>query len=136
MCIRDRANMGTAVPQEVKDMNVQNFPRLLAVAEIGWTSGKQKDFTAFEQRLQQHYGRLDQLKIDYYRPGGYITGHWHPEILSLACLLYTSMRGKSFSPISFRIFPSGIRRMRFWWNLSDNLSVRNYVQNGGIMRIY
>lgn len=79
-----QANMWTAVPQEVKDMNVQNFPRLLAVAEIGWTSGKQKDFTAFEQRLQQHYGRLDQLKIDYYRPGGYITGHWHPEILSLA----------------------------------------------------
>lgn len=76
-----QANMWTAIPQEVKDMNVQNFPRLLAVAEIGWTSGKQKDFTAFEQRLQQHYGRLDQLKVDYYRPGGYITGRWHPDIL-------------------------------------------------------
>lgn len=78
-----QANMWTAVPQEVKDMNVQNFPRLLALAEIGWTPGEKKNFAEFEQRLQQNYGRLDQLKVDYYRPGGYITGHWHPELLSV-----------------------------------------------------
>lgn len=64
-------------------MNVQNFPRLLALAEIGWTPGEKKNFAEFEQRLQQNYGRLDQLKVDYYRPGGYITGHWHPELLSV-----------------------------------------------------
>lgn len=74
-----QANMWPAVPQEVKDVNVQNFPRLLALAENAWTKPENKNFTAFKERLAYHYPRLDSLRIDYYRDGGYIIGTWTPE---------------------------------------------------------
>ena len=73
-----QANMWPAVPQEVKDINVQNFPRLLALAEIAWADSK-KDFQDFEKRLAPQYNRLDALKIDYYRPGGHIIATWEPK---------------------------------------------------------
>ncbi|MEG1616914.1 MAG: beta-N-acetylhexosaminidase [Bacteroidales bacterium] len=73
-----QANMWPAVPQEVKDINVNNFPRLLGVAEIGWCEAEGKDFKEFESRLAEAYPRLDALKVDYYRPGGYITAKWTP----------------------------------------------------------
>ncbi len=73
-----QANMWPAVPQEVKDINVQNFPRLLALAEIAWADGK-KDYQDFEKRLAPQYNRLDALKIDYYRPGGHIIATWEPK---------------------------------------------------------
>ncbi len=77
-----QANMWTALPQEVKDMNVQNFPRLLALAEIAWTAKDKRNFTDFEQRLDKNYPRLDLLKMDYYHKGGYISGKWSPKDLS------------------------------------------------------
>jgi len=77
-----QANMWPAIPQEVKDINVQNFPRLLAVAEIGWIAKGERDYEDFKKRLGTHYPRLDELKIDYYREGGYISGTWSPEKLS------------------------------------------------------
>lgn len=73
-----QANMWPAVPQEVKDINVQNFPRLLALAEIAWADNK-KDYQDFEKRLAPQYNRLDALKIDYYRPGGHIIATWEPK---------------------------------------------------------
>nr|WP_262910939.1 beta-N-acetylhexosaminidase [Sphingobacterium sp. SRCM116780] len=77
-----QANQWTALPQEVKDMNVQNFPRLLAVAETGWTAKDKKDFTNFSNRLNHHYDRLNELKVDYYRSGGYIVSKWSPATVS------------------------------------------------------
>lgn len=77
-----QANMWTAISQNVKDMNVQNFPRLIALAENGWTAKQNKDFTNFEKRLKKNYARLDELKIDYYRKGRYITGTGEPKQLS------------------------------------------------------
>lgn len=77
-----QANMWSAVPQNVKDVNVQNFPRLLALAENGWSATQNKNFEDFQQRLEQNYPRLDELGIDYYRKGGYIAGTWRPEQLS------------------------------------------------------
>ncbi|WP_421940279.1 beta-N-acetylhexosaminidase [Pedobacter sp.] len=73
-----QANQWTAIPQEVKDMNVQNFPRLLAVAEVGWTAQADRSFDDFNHRLDAHYPRLDALRIDYFTKGGYITGTWDP----------------------------------------------------------
>ena len=73
-----QANMWPAVPQEVKDINVQNFPRLLAVAEIGWSSEDGKDFEEFNNRVECNKDRLDYLKVDYYREGGYILNQWSP----------------------------------------------------------
>lgn len=77
-----QANMWPAVPQEVKDINVQNFPRLLVLSEIAWTKPEKKDLNNFKKRLANHYPRLDALKVDYYRDGGYITGTWSPADIS------------------------------------------------------
>jgi hexosaminidase len=77
-----QANMWTAIPQEVKDMNVQNFPRLLALSEIAWTAKGKRNFENFEKRLEKNYPRLDQLKMDYYHKGGYIFGKWTPKDLT------------------------------------------------------
>jgi hexosaminidase len=74
-----QANMWTALPREVKDVNVQNFPRLLAISEIGWREKGIKDHDEFLSRLEAHYPRLDKMKIDYYRENGYIAGKWSPE---------------------------------------------------------
>jgi len=76
-----QANQWTAITQELKDMNVQNFPRLLALAEIGWIPKGKRDLENFKGRLELNLNRLDAVKIDYYKPGGYITGKWGPQQL-------------------------------------------------------
>ncbi|MCZ4244109.1 beta-N-acetylhexosaminidase [Pedobacter punctiformis] len=73
-----QANQWTAITQEVKDMNIQNFPRVLALAEIGWIPKEHKNLDQFKNRLNSNLNRLDVLKVDYYRPGGYIAGNWNP----------------------------------------------------------
>jgi hexosaminidase len=77
-----QANQWTAITQELKDMNVQNFPRLLALAEVGWIPKGERNLDNFKARLTINQSRLDALKIDYYKPGGYITGKWEPAQLS------------------------------------------------------
>lgn len=89
-----QANIWPAVPQNVKDLNVQNFPRLIALAENAWSAKQNKDFPDFEKRLKKTYDRLDELKIDYYRKGGYITGTWKPEQLT-----------EEFSPLEWDVTP-------------------------------
>ncbi len=74
-----QANQWPAVPQEVKDINVQNFPRLLGLAEIAWSSADDKDFEEFSQRIEDNKARLDVLKVDYYKEGGYIVNSWSPQ---------------------------------------------------------
>lgn len=71
-----QANQWTALTQEIKEMNVHNFPRLMALSEIAWSSKKGKDFEEFQARLQPSLVRLDSLKVDYYRPGGYTVAKW------------------------------------------------------------
>lgn len=73
-----QANMWPAVPQKVKDINVQNFPRLLALSEIAWADAR-KDYADFTRRMEPQYRRLDALKVDYYRPGGHVIAEWKPE---------------------------------------------------------
>ncbi len=77
-----QANMWPAVPQEVKDINVQNFPRMLGLAEIAWSSEDGKDFAEFIARIENNKKRLDALKVDYFEPGGYIVAQWKPQDIS------------------------------------------------------
>ncbi|MCC8145739.1 MAG: beta-N-acetylhexosaminidase [Bacteroidales bacterium] len=77
-----QANQWPAVPQEIKDINVQNFPRILVLSEIAWLPKSKRNYDNFMQRLENHYPRLDEMKIDYYTDGGYITGTWSPEEIS------------------------------------------------------
>ncbi len=77
-----QANQWTAVPQEVKDINVQNFPRLLGLAEIAWSNEDGKDFAEFSSRIEKNKTRLDALKVDYFEEGGYIVNEWTPQDLT------------------------------------------------------
>lgn len=42
------------------------FPRLCALAEVGWSSKVDKDYVGFKQRLRKHLKRLDLLDVKYH----------------------------------------------------------------------
>ena len=47
----------------------QTWPRLCALAEVGWTPQEERDFTNFYDRLGSvHFDRLDQLNVGYRVP--------------------------------------------------------------------
>ena len=48
-----------------KDLQEVVFPRLLAVAEMGWSSRKDRDFESFRKRLEQFLKRFDALDLAY-----------------------------------------------------------------------
>lgn len=57
-------NMWTErAPQATIDSKV--FPRILAMAEVLWHYPAQRDFTAFQERVDFHYARLDALGVSY-----------------------------------------------------------------------
>jgi len=41
------------------------FPRLVAIAELGWTDPHPRDFAGFRGRLAGHLARLDRLGVNY-----------------------------------------------------------------------
>lgn len=43
------------------------WPRTIALAEIGWSEDKNREFKDFIERLGHHGKRLDNLKVNYYR---------------------------------------------------------------------
>ena len=48
-----------------KRLEWQVFPRLIAVAETGWTPKKKKDFNSFKKRLDPYLKRLELSGINY-----------------------------------------------------------------------
>ena len=44
------------------------IPRLLAIAELGWSKPEQKDWNAFKQRLSDQFERLNIMGINYRIP--------------------------------------------------------------------
>ncbi|MGL5317781.1 MAG: beta-N-acetylhexosaminidase, partial [Bacteroidales bacterium] len=124
-----QANMWPAVPQEVKDINVNNFPRLLGVAEIGWCPAEGKDFKDFEERLSENYPRLDAMKVDYYKPGGYITGKWTPNEVK-----------SDFAPMEFdvtkKVYANGRIIAGYYFTHGDNhleISKVELLENGKVI---
>jgi hexosaminidase len=51
-------------PQARVDWQV--FPRLCALAEVGWSPKEKRDWKDFEQRMQTNYARLDALGVTYF----------------------------------------------------------------------
>ena len=43
----------------------RTFPRLAAIAELGWTAPQPRDFAGFRGRLAGHLARLDRLGVNY-----------------------------------------------------------------------
>jgi hexosaminidase len=48
----------------VAKMDFMTWPRLCAIAEVGWTADR--DWTSFRERMPLHGERLDALGVDYY----------------------------------------------------------------------
>ncbi len=44
------------------------LPRLCALSEVAWSPKDKKNFNDFTRRMSTHYGRLDELNINYRRP--------------------------------------------------------------------
>jgi hexosaminidase len=45
----------------------QVFPRLIALAEVGWSPKKLRDWDDFRRRLKAHGPRLGKMNVHYYR---------------------------------------------------------------------
>lgn len=46
------------------------FPRMIAMAELGWTPAERKDFTDFKERLDKHKPFLNALGVNYRTDSG------------------------------------------------------------------
>lgn len=79
-----QGNVWTEVMQNRARVDYQVFPRLAALAEVAWTplpAPDERDFGDFEDRMTDHYARLDALGVDYRRPGGPLPWQRRPGIL-------------------------------------------------------
>ena len=60
-----QASMWTHIAVTEDAIDYQIYPRLLALAEVGWTAQSLRDWSDFRPRLQAHYVRLQSLNIKY-----------------------------------------------------------------------
>ncbi len=51
----------------IDDLEYMVFPRLIGVAEIGWSKKENRNWKEYKERLARHKTRLDNLKINYYK---------------------------------------------------------------------
>lgn len=63
-----QANVWTERIKDKKRLDFMTFPRLLAVAEDGWSRASIKDFGNFENRVKKFLKYLDTLGIYYFNP--------------------------------------------------------------------
>ena len=108
-------------------LEIQGFPRLCAIAEVGWSPKDKPAFTDFISRLSMHKSRLRQAGINFWdepltvqagkAAGARVIGRWSPDSG------YAS--GKQ---LRFRLDPpasSGLIDVRFQYNGgADALSIR------------
>ncbi|WP_320776322.1 beta-N-acetylhexosaminidase [Streptomyces sp. CRN 30] len=68
-----QANVWTEVMEDPARVDYQTYPRLVALAEVAWSSlpaPADRDFPGFERRMTAHYRRLDALGVAYRPPAG------------------------------------------------------------------
>ncbi|MFE4373556.1 beta-N-acetylhexosaminidase [Streptomyces sp. NPDC056835] len=79
-----QANVWTEVMHDSSRVDYQVFPRLAAFAEVAWSdlpAPAERDFADFEQRMAEHYRRLDALGVEYRPPGGPLPWQRRPGVL-------------------------------------------------------
>ncbi|PLK43130.1 family 20 glycosylhydrolase [Emticicia sp. TH156] len=62
-----QANVWTEYMQTPEYVEYMVYPRACAIAEIGWTSARLKDYEDFTARLKTHFERLKYLGVNYAR---------------------------------------------------------------------
>jgi len=63
-----QANLWSELIPNFQRLQLQTFPRMLALAETAWQPKGQKNFDGFLEKVQQHYKRMDVMGIHYYIP--------------------------------------------------------------------
>ncbi len=58
-----QANFWSHIDRTEPNMDHQIFPRILALAEVGWTERQNRDWKDFSVRLNHHYKSIDLLDI-------------------------------------------------------------------------
>ena len=61
-----QASMWTHIAVTEEAIDYQLFPRLLALAEVGWTPQPLRYWSDFNSRVGAHYARLQSLNIKYF----------------------------------------------------------------------
>jgi hexosaminidase len=67
------------IPSTVNE-EFKAFPRLCAMAEVGWTQASLKNFANFSQRLLIHEQRLTAMNMNYDLVNGTAIGTWGPTV--------------------------------------------------------
>src|SRR5690606_11748996 len=60
-----QANLWTEYITEFKQVEYMLFPRLMALAEVGWGTNDPQNYNAFEDKAVNHFKYLDELGINY-----------------------------------------------------------------------
>ncbi|MGW5694105.1 beta-N-acetylhexosaminidase [Streptomyces asiaticus] len=79
-----QANVWTEVMEDRRRVDYQTFPRLAAFAEVVWSAlppSPERDFEAFQGRMEAHYARLDALGVSYRPPAGPLPWQRRPGLL-------------------------------------------------------
>jgi hexosaminidase len=63
-----QANLWTEYMPTTEQVEYMAFPRMLALAEVAWTPGQQRNYQDFMRRMQSQYLLLQRHDIHYYRP--------------------------------------------------------------------
>lgn len=75
-----QGNLWTEWVPSVDRMWYQAFPRIMAVAELGWSMPEVKSLPDFQKRLVEHYKRLQVLGVKYRLPD--ITGFFASNVFT------------------------------------------------------
>jgi len=62
-----QANFWSHIDREPELVDKQLFPRLLSIAERGWSHANVTDWDSFRKRLEKHLYILQQMGINYYK---------------------------------------------------------------------
>ena len=73
-----QANFWSHIDREPAKVDRQLFPRLLAIAERGWSAKEDRDGEDFARRVQVHLPRLEALGVAYDRTPLVVDGRWSP----------------------------------------------------------
>jgi hexosaminidase len=77
-----QGNLWTEYVPSLAHAEFMMFPRLCALAEIGWSPKETRDWNNFQQRLQTHELRFGELGLNYRRDLSVPVGDWKPAQLT------------------------------------------------------
>lgn len=65
LCLGVGANLWTETVNNNKEAEHQFFPRMLALAEVGWLPQNQKSWPSFRKRVQTHFKVFEEMDVNY-----------------------------------------------------------------------